>query len=1134
MRQISLDRDFVARVCNAFEKAVESASGPTLEGREREFRRGLARYLFDDILGWEGHSKFGEIYDITCLDDENFPVIDVETKWNVEQTNEIKEKLRKRVEELGSVRYGIFANERDFIVYEYSDYKLREMTRINVSEAIGVAKGKYGLSDDGRKRIVRLELIKREHLTWTDKSEYLEKTYKEVSVAQGDGVKLLTDNLKSTVGELTDVLTDFFNSYWKRKNHYSNRFLENTFKDWLKLSTKSAEFEKDWEKKKGIIDIFCRETAYVLLGRILFIRICEDKDIIESTISGKGIAEALEYFRKRGIGDVYLRLFNDSREEIKKYYGHLNELGFFDWWILEEVKRGTLPPEDESTQKTLERSLDSSIGKAFRRLNRFDFSKVNRDILGDVYQGYLSVNERRRLGEFYTPKEIIEYILDSVGYKPENEIRARKLLDPSCGSGGFLVEASQRLIERYRRIGFNLTLPEDSKQVIEGCVDSIYGLDIHPFASFIAEMNLLFQFIDLYDVVKQKDRQYKIPRINIYRTDSLAPTGKLLELTDFLENSRRKMVVDETKGSDKVKHTEFYFVVGNPPYVRKELIFPNYKKDVLERVFSNIFNGDNDLSVYFISRGIEWLTDGGRLGYIVSRKFLKTRYGEKIRGVVPTTSSIEEYIDFEKTEVFKEATNYPCIIVLRKENNAILRQENQVKVAIVKKEAKTANQLLENIKRNINKEEYSDDFVEIFRFPQSRLNETQWEFSPSKSRNVYDKIAKSTDCTLADFVLILSGIKTGKEKVYVIDQQTADGLLAEKDLLKPVLRGEDIKRYRLTYRNKYLVFPYQKFDGKYVVVDISRHPQLHEFLGKYKEELAQRYDIKNSGSKWYELRSCAYYPVFDSEKIVYPDISDRSNFTYDEEGFYCLMTAFVIAMKEEYKKEPSKYLKYLLGLLNSKVLEFYFRKISTFIRGGYYRYKTQYLSRLPIKGLFPENKVFIERIVSLVDELLTLNRNINSTERKLEGFPQSYVESDWASDRLIDLVKGHSLTRDTYIISPNSLRTDYKQSDLDGTETFRVILATEEQIHFSREDAATYVLEILKKTKIITKRELLELRIPQKPHLKLLLNQRRNDVEQIARDKKKIAEIDRRVDDLVYELYDINYSERKVIENQLK
>jgi hypothetical protein len=153
---------------------------------------------------------------------------------------------------------------------------------------------------------------------------------------------------------------------------------------------------------------------------------------------------------------------------------------------------------------------------------------------------------------------------------------------------------------------------------------------------------------------------------------------------------------------------------------------------------------------------------------------------------------------------------------------------------------------------------------------------------------------------------------------------------------------------------------------------------------------------------------------------------------------------------------------------------------------------------------------------------------------KLECFPQSYIESDWASDRLIDLVKGHSLTRDTYIIPPNSLRTDYKQSDLDGTETFRVILAPEEQIHFSHEDAASYVLEILKRANIITKRELFELRIPQKPHLKSLLNQRRNDIEQIARDKKKIAEIDRRVDDLVYELYDINYSERKVIENQLK
>lgn len=486
---MSSDEDFIFKVCDAFRKAYESASGVILEGREREYRACLRRYLFDEVLGWEGYSKIGEIYDIMCFDEENFPIILIETKWGVELTREIKEKLRKHVEGRGSVKYGIFANERNFIVYEYAFNKLEEITRINVAEAIGVARGEYGLSEEGKKRILKLEMLKRERLTGVEDPEYFEKTYYEVSVTKGDGVRLLTDNLKDIVKDLTAVFMKFFNAYQKRKEHYSSKFLEDTFNDWLKISMKEEEFRTgDDAKRTSIIETFCRETAYVLLGRILFTRICEDKGIIEPTISGKGMAESLRYYEKRGIENIYLRLFDESRQEIKKYYSHLHELGFFDWWIIEEVKKGTLSYDEKRVQDNLEKDLNYSIRKAFKRLNRFDFAKVDRDILGDVYQGYLPSDERKQLGEFYTPKEVIEYILDAVGYVPSSEIRGKKILDPACGSGGFLVEAIRRLIERYKKVGFNFQDPEEVRQVIDGCINSIYGLDIHPFACFIAEM----------------------------------------------------------------------------------------------------------------------------------------------------------------------------------------------------------------------------------------------------------------------------------------------------------------------------------------------------------------------------------------------------------------------------------------------------------------------------------------------------------------------------------------------------------------------------------------------------------------------------------------------------------------------
>jgi len=171
---MSSDQDFISQVCNAFRKAVESASGVTLEGREREFRRILTQYLFDELLGWKGYSKIGEIYDIACFDDEDFPIIMIETKWGVRLTREIKEKLRRRVEELGSVRYGVFASEREFVIYEFRDYKLEEISKLNVAELVGVASQDFELSGVKKRRVLRIRTLKKERLVWAEEPDYFE------------------------------------------------------------------------------------------------------------------------------------------------------------------------------------------------------------------------------------------------------------------------------------------------------------------------------------------------------------------------------------------------------------------------------------------------------------------------------------------------------------------------------------------------------------------------------------------------------------------------------------------------------------------------------------------------------------------------------------------------------------------------------------------------------------------------------------------------------------------------------------------------------------------------------------------------------------------------------------------------
>jgi type I restriction-modification system DNA methylase subunit len=1062
---------------------------------------------------------------VTCFDDENFPVVLIETKWRVEPSPQTKEKQRNRIEELGSVKYGVFASERDFIVYEYVNYKLEDVVKINVAEAVGFARGEYGLSDIAKRRIVKLETLKRDCLVWIEEDlGYFKETCREISLAKGDGVDLLIKNLKNIARELADALVDFFDSYWKRED-YSGRFLRKHFNDWLKNSMKQKGFEEgNEEERQKVVEVFCRETAYVLVGRVLFTRICEDKEIISPTnLSGEGLIESLQFYERKMRKNQFLLVFNESREEIKKYYCHLYELGFFDWWWISPEKRELLNSTHEAEQDRLEDELNHQIRKCLRRLNRFDFAQVNRDILGDVYQGYLPPDERKQLGEFYTPKEVIEYILDFTGYTPENEIRAKRILDPSCGSGGFLVESIRRLIERYRRVGFNLKNPDDSKQIIEGCINSIYGLDIHPFACFIAEINLLFQLVDLYDIVRQKDRSYELPRIRVYRTDSLLPLGETTELTEFLDNSRRTTLIEETKGADATKTTKFHFVIGNPPYVRIQRILEAIKQSYKKQYLSS--TGKFDLYVLFIERGIKWLEENGKLGFIVSNKFTQADYGSGIRKFILEHCMIEQLVDFGDSGVFADATNYPCILILN------FGKSGQDVFKFVRVNNPKEN-MIKHIKTHINDERFLDGCIQVFNVPQSSLGEDFWKFIPERELKVFDRLKKTADHSLKDLCeKIGEGIVTGKNEAFVVQRELLTEYQLEKDLVKPILGGENVRRWAINWNNRYLIYPHRKQGNKMVAIDLSNYSHTRRYLEKHKEELQSRLYVLRAGKKWYELWNPRDIDLFEtSPKIVTPDVSTKNNFAVDERSYYCLDTCFIIIPKTGFD------VKLLLGLLNSKVVEFYFKEISPYVSGGYYRYKTQYLEQLPIRLPKSDEMNGNSRgIGNLVSHIVQLHEENSAIKERIERFPDSYFEDDWDFDMLSNIIKGQNLSSDSFGISEKSPRTYYKQRDLmNGSETFKLIFGADEFIDFDSEEIASYVLELLKKVDRITKRELFDFKIPRQSHLRHLLGQYRKDKEQITKNKKMIEELEKQIDDLVYRLYEIDYAERRIIENYLK
>ncbi|NJR63477.1 MAG: N-6 DNA methylase [Cyanobacteria bacterium CRU_2_1] len=222
------------------------------------------------------------------------------------------------------------------------------------------------------------------------------------------------------------------------------------------------------------------------------------------------------------------------------------------------------------------------------QLSRFNFAGVDSDIVGTVYSTYVNRKEKKEKGQYYTPPEIVNYILDEVGYRTGAGIIGanKRLIDPACGSGSFLVAAAKRLVATYKG---NADQIDDPSSVLDRVQNNLYGFDLNPFACYLSEVNLLIQVLDLVKLAHDKGQRPKIQRFHIYNVDALArPTGTYRSL---MFNT---LIAEESDQVDQIKSRSpntpyangFAFVVANPPYGAS--LSDEYKV-VLRSDYSDVF-----------------------------------------------------------------------------------------------------------------------------------------------------------------------------------------------------------------------------------------------------------------------------------------------------------------------------------------------------------------------------------------------------------------------------------------------------------------------------------------------------------------------------------------------------------------
>ena len=391
----------------------------------------------------------------------------------------------------------------------------------------------------------------------------------------------------------------------------------------------------------------------------------------------------------------------------------------------------------------------------------------------------------------------------------------------------------------------------------------------------------------------------------------------------------------------------FDVVIGNPPYVRQEKI--KSLKPMLKNQY-DCYTGTADLYVYFYERGFQLLRDNGILTYISSNKYFRSAYGKKLRDFLTRQSTVSQLIDFGDAPVFTSIA-YPSIIAACK----TLTEGNQLRAL--------------NWETDSSIEEFATIFrTEGFAMPQDALTTDGWRLTSPVVLNLLDKL-RNAGKPLGEYVQgqFFRGVTTGLNKAFVIDQLTRNQLISEDpksaEIIKPWLRGKDVKRWKVSWVRLYVIFPRRG-------IRIQDYPAVKAYLTQFKKLLTPgATDGRKAGNyQWYEIQdSTAYYSEFERPKIVYPDIAVSPQFAYDETGAYGGNTVYIVPTKETW----------LVGLLNSKLVFWFYTKTSTQIRGGFVRFIAQYVSQIPIPNIDPSQKALLE---NLVDKILSARRSTTDAD----------------------------------------------------------------------------------------------------------------------------------------------------------
>lgn len=678
-----------------------------------------------------------------------------------------------------------------------------------------------------------------------------------------------------------------------------------------------------------------------------------------------------------------------------------------------EDKNSAIVVPDEAIEKILE-DLFSRFNFTVTESTPLDVEvAVDPEMLGKVFEEL--VTGRHESGSYYTPKPIVSFMCREAlkGYlnsqlenesetviaefvderQPENlrdpeavlaALKRVKVCDPACGSGAYLLGMLQELLA-LRNCLFNVRKVDaktNYQRKLEIIENNVYGVDKDEFAVNIAQLRLWLSLAVEYEgddppplpnlkfKIETGDsllapnpqgsgafrdeliKQYQAAKAKYLR----AHTGGEKQQLEAEINQHKEQISLITHGSNDVSGFDwavefaeviaeggFDIQVANPPYVRQELI--KEIKPKLKQVFPEVYTGTSDLYCFFYARSLQLLRKGGMLAFISSNKWFRANYGEKLREHIAETCQVSSITDFGDLPVFENASAYPMIFIAKKEKKQTEKSIRYTEVPSLEYPYPDVLTLIKQVGESL---------------PNKALAGKNWMLTDAETAKRIKKI-EETGILLGEYIegRMYRGVLTGCNRVFVIDDKKREELIANdpnsEEIIKPIVTGKDISKWSLNFRDQWVIFTRRG-------IDIEKYPAIKSYLNTYRDQLEpkpkdwgnKKWEGRKTGSyKWYEIQdNVAYYHLFENNKIVFPDIAKNPRFAFDNQGLYPEATAFLI---------PEDNL-YLLAVLNSSMSLDFFREISAEVRGGYLRFKRQYVEKIPIPPATEEEKSAISQL----------------------------------------------------------------------------------------------------------------------------------------------------------------------------